>query len=829
MNLGKKSAPLAAATAIAVMTTMISTVFAVSSQWNQRPSKYPWDYTLFASGEGESLTVDANLLTVAGDMRTNGDIGFDGENVSVSGLVAASGIVRNNVASYEAGKTIENTDMLNVNDVFSNVYGYVSSSGEISYSDAVTDNMFEVNEPLVSLSSLDLTVSEQIPCEDKQEQTNKFGVFGAGFLTSVYGNPSKWSEVLPVFPEDTNIETDASGNRDLLELAKKSAFIPTGEQAAADMWTHADAIAQTAFRDHFNQSYISTYIGQLKQDNPVFEVGTEHATTVRCGYDNSMVNPPEAAEAVNLVATDGNFALSLDGEYEDLETLRLDNWGGSQLIGSYPNLKYIYKTSWGNLNLAGDFPALECVYLPGGQLLLGNGDEGFSADHAVFINENGHIITYTANDVAMTNCTLVTAQNIVFRGAGKGETAAKFNVENTLFTANNALAFEDMSNVDTSSYENLPVFYSYAPMSFVNCNFEMLQGCFISSNGAMGLTECDIQKLRGFLFSPYGINEYPSNSYACVYIDTYSYNINPNINSLNIQQNGIWEIGRIAELVHAPFPEELVSKIGDAAGFIEQVEKVKNEDGEYEKAFNLSGTWKNPGTMTINSHLMAEGELNISADYLISDTKDKSIIASRSGNITITVNEEIQLNAILYAPNGRVTILGSGTINGRIFAKEIEIKSDHFVIVGDDEDISFMGFVPPESSETESTVNESEETTETSGHVTDETEEYTEETESGTSDIGETQPTEDMTEETEETESSTSDVEDTQPTEDTMEETTTEVKPTGTAFTEAEYAYDGLGRLIKVTYDAENYIEYEYDANGNITNVKKYSDGLLQE
>lgn len=346
MNLGKKSAPLAAATAIAVMTTMISTVFAVSSQWNQRPSKCPWDYTLFASGEGESLTVDANLLTVAGDMRTNGDIGFDGGNVSVSGLVAASGAVRNHANSYEAGKTIENTDMLNVNDVFSNVYGYVSSSGKISYSDAAAANMFEVNEPVVSLSSLDLVASENIPCEETQEQTNKFGVLGAGFLTSVYENPSKWSEVLPVFPENTNIESDTSGKRDLLELAKESAFIPTGEQAVSDMWTHADAIAQTAFREHFNQSCVSAHISQLKQDNPVFEVGADHATTVRCGYDNSMVNPPEAAGAVNLVATDGNFALALDGEYEDLETIRLDNWGGSQLIGSYPNLKYIYSGEW---------------------------------------------------------------------------------------------------------------------------------------------------------------------------------------------------------------------------------------------------------------------------------------------------------------------------------------------------------------------------------------------------------------------------------------------------------------------------------------------------
>ncbi len=808
MKIGKKSAPVAVAAAAAIMTTMISTAFAISGQLNKQPSDNPWDYTLLASGGDESLIADANTLTVAGDMRANGSIGFDGENVSVSGLVVASGTVRSDVTSYEAGRTIENTNVLEVNNVFGDVYGYVSSSGEISYTDTVTANMYEVNEPVVAVSSLDLTTSKNIPCEDEQEQTNKFGVFGAGFLTSVYENQSKWSEVLAIYPADTVIESDESGCRDLLELAKKSAFIPVGEQAVSDTWKNSDAIATTAFQDNFNQNYVTTYISQLKQDNPVFEVGADDSTTVHCSYDNSMVNPPEAAEAVNLVAMDGNFALALDGEYEELETIRLDNWGGSQLIGSYPNLKYIYKTSWGNLNLAGDFPALECVYLPGGQLLLGNGDEGFSADKATFINENGIIITYTANDVTMTNCDLVTSQNIVIRGAGKDETAAKFNVENTLFAANNALAFEDMSNVDTASYENLPVFYSYAPMSFVNCNFEMLQGCFISSNGAMGLTECDIKTLRGYLFSPYGFNEYASNSSACVYIDTYSYNVNPNINSLNTQQNGIWEIGRIAVFEHAAFPEELVSKIGDAAGFIEQVENVKNKDGEYEKAFNLSGTWKEPGTLTVNSHLLSEGDLNISADYLISDTEETSIIASRNGNITITVNDEMKLNAILYAPNGKVTIQGPGTINGRIFAKEIQIDSDTIIISGGSEDISAMGFIPPEPSEAETTESTSDETTEASSDMTDETAESTEATESNTSET---------------------DAAETKLTEDTTEETTTEVKPTGTVFTEAEYSYDGLGRLIKVTYNTENYIEYEYDANGNITDVKKYSDGVLQE
>ncbi|WP_207717373.1 RHS repeat domain-containing protein [Anaerosporobacter faecicola] len=37
---------------------------------------------------------------------------------------------------------------------------------------------------------------------------------------------------------------------------------------------------------------------------------------------------------------------------------------------------------------------------------------------------------------------------------------------------------------------------------------------------------------------------------------------------------------------------------------------------------------------------------------------------------------------------------------------------------------------------------------------------------------------------------------------------------------DATYTYDKLGRLIKVIYEDGSYIEYEYDANGNITNIK---------
>ena len=44
-------------------------------------------------------------------------------------------------------------------------------------------------------------------------------------------------------------------------------------------------------------------------------------------------------------------------------------------------------------------------------------------------------------------------------------------------------------------------------------------------------------------------------------------------------------------------------------------------------------------------------------------------------------------------------------------------------------------------------------------------------------------------------------------------------------FNEPQYEYDRLNRLIKVTYDEENYVEYMYDANGNITQIVTVIDG----
>ena len=95
-------------------------------------------------------------------------------------------------------------------------------------------------------------------------------------------------------------------------------------------------------------------------------------------------------DAKSIKISGGNC--TLNGQYRNIEEIKLENGGGTQLIGDFPNLKYIYKTSWSNLNLAGNFPSLECIYMPGGQLLLGTADKGFSANNATIIIYKGNRI-----------------------------------------------------------------------------------------------------------------------------------------------------------------------------------------------------------------------------------------------------------------------------------------------------------------------------------------------------------------------------------------------------------------------------------------------------
>lgn len=511
MKREKKRSMMMVAASIA-LASAFSSIAAIGVNQMTKPSNHPWDYTLFSFGTEGTLHDKADSLIVTGDIRSNGNIRVDGKDMSISGNMVASGEIIPNDAVIEAGLKKSGADVLEINDVFNQVFTNALENAEVQYIDAISERQYEITNPVVSNNVLTINIAATQPpssSDDEIETESKFGVFGAGFLTSVYEHPEIWNQVLPVFPENIELKS-----LDLLELGKKSAFIPVAGGNVSENWGSSNRLPDNVFQSYFSSENVTSHIEQMKEDNPVFSVCVEDYTTIHCGYDNTLVNPKEASEGDHLVVEEGNLALNgnlaLDGNYENVEEIRLDNWGGSQLIGSYPNLKYIYKTSWGNLNLAGDFPSLECIYMPGGQLLLGNGNDGFYASNAIIINEGGTIIIYTANDVTLENCSVLTTQNIVIRGDGKEAETSKFRAENSLFAANGAIGFEDIHDEVTEEFRKIPVFYSNVPMSFVNCNFNTLQGCFLSVNGAITLTETEIDTLRGYLFSPNGMQEITS-------------------------------------------------------------------------------------------------------------------------------------------------------------------------------------------------------------------------------------------------------------------------------------------------------------------------------
>lgn len=812
-----KKSLIVVAVASVVAVSMLSSVVVIGLQSVQKPSNNPWDYTMLATGNNISIVSTVNELSVTGDIRSNGSISMQGNKADISGNLLASGDIKSNVTTTDIGRLKSEVDIIDVNNVFDRIFDTAMENSEPSYLKQIKEQTYMIQNPIISNDSLTISISRNNPSSstDTNKITDKFGVFGAGFLTKAYENPALWGNVLPIFSEENLILPGDSGQLDVLDLGKKSTFIPVSEQSVSDIWENADRLASEVFQQYFRPNNVSNLITNIKSSNELFSICSQDSIQLHCGYDNSTINPILVENVSSLIASEGN--LTLDGDYDIIEEIRLDNWGGSQLMGSYPNLKYIYKTSWGNLNLAGDFPSLEGVYLPGGQLLLGNGDYGFSASNADFINENGIIIVYTANDVNLTNCRLMTNQSIVFRGEGKDAETSKFDGNNSLFVAGGTLAFEDMHDNLTTEFRKVPVFYSYAPMSFVNSSFELLQGCFISANGAMTLTETSIQSLRGYLLSPYGINEYPSNSSACVYIDTYNYNISPNIRSLNTQQNGIWHLGNVTELSPVAFPETLASEICNISDFLADCRKVKNENGEYEEVYQIGNATDHKGLLALNSHLIAEGDIQINAEQIISTDNEKHVIASKNGDITVSVIDAVDMDCIIYAPNGKVTIDGSGTIQGRIFAREIEVIGKQLAIIGDDVDVSKLGFVDPDQSGTSYT-NDSvaEEPVSSTEKDFDETEVSSEEI----SDKTEFSSDENTSDELESTETDTKETKFTEMNTD-MTETTTLSTTEKSEYTNVEYIYDKLGRLVKVIYDDSHYVEYQYDANGNIIRVEK--------
>ncbi|MDR1674143.1 MAG: hypothetical protein LBR54_01675 [Oscillospiraceae bacterium] len=436
MGILKKTGVKIAAGALS-LTVLTSATFAAISYVQYIPSGNPWDYTLFSSGENEITTriSGETELNINGNIRSNGSVSLDGKNIAVSGIAMSAGNVFENADSVSIGKKIENAEQMELPDIFENLLADANELDNINVikGDYVSSSLY-FEGPYISDTDINIDISamRKPPAEEITEGKGKIGAFGADFLANVYGNQAKLASILPVFDSDLVIEPDSNGKTDLLKLGDNSNFIPVAEQSVSGNWSNSGQLPGAVFQDNFNQNHVPERINELKKNNPVFSACQSGATAVQCGYGSESVNPESALGAKKITAAGGN--ITLNGEYANLEELKIENNGGTQLIGSYPNLKYIYKTAWGNLNLAGNFPSLECIYTPGGQLLLGTGDTGFNTDGATVINENGSIIIYTEKDISITNSEVITPQTVAVRGAGKTAAASEFNAENTVKT-----------------------------------------------------------------------------------------------------------------------------------------------------------------------------------------------------------------------------------------------------------------------------------------------------------------------------------------------------------------------------------------------------------
>lgn len=820
----KLQKPLVTAAAAVGTSALVVSAAVMAVKMIGAPSTNPWDYTMYAFDTGEdALKSSAVLLKADGDVRSNGGADFGEGETEITGNLVAGGTVRTEKGTLRTGKLTENAAPIEANQVFSDVFRAATADRDPLYRDSIRDFSLEIGQPVIGEDGLNIEIRRNnMPDPDIQaEPSYKSGAFGAVFMADVYNRPEEWKQVLPFLFENADMPA-----KDYAGLGAESAFLPVDGGSAAKDWKNADRLPENVFGNHLSADDFSRYLSEVKKDNPVFSICRSRSNPVRieANYDRTTVNPKKAADASQIVVTGGNFAL--DGNYENLEEIRFNNWGGAQLHGSYPNLKYIYMPTWSNLNLAGEFPSLECVYLNGGQILLGSGEEGFSAQNATILADNGSVILYTAKDIMLTDSRVLSLNNIVMRGEGAEGFGASFFAENTLFATKGAIAFEDMHDINQELYADLPVFYSERPVSVVNSDIALLQGCFLSRTGAMVLTESEIAALRGFWFAPDGIDSNALNSTAHTYINTYSYNLSPKVRTLNTQQSGVWKKGTVLSLQEAKLPVALAGSITDIEGFLTDSISLRNADGEYEEVYSYKGAAANGGILTLDSALIAENDLTVTADSLLGGNQKDSIILSRSGDITLDISNIIDWTGIIFAPEGKVTLNGEGTLHGRIFAKEIEIISDGLTVAGSGFDLAARGFKKPEtvSPETDPLPTDTEPVPTDTEPVPTDTEPVTTVTEP---------VTDPATEDSAVTTTDTTAAEIVTVTEAPVTEAPQTADDPGTkttpAYTKAKYEYDKLGRLTKVIYDEKNYIEYTYDANGNITEVKKTTNGITKE
>ena len=918
MNKFKKKKIL---TAIGVLFAVLICVFATVTIKKAVDSynSETWNHAVFVGKHGGHITANSKSFTAYGDLHSNGSIEISSDSIKIDGDAYAVSSVSANISSE---KIHENAKSVKFPNIFDRLYdGAAEYAVSANKSEKFSANSLVLDEMLDSSQSLDINVGADIRNGTEADAgiDVKIGAFGASFFAKTGTDPDKWSKALPILYKNENTESASFS-----EQGKNSNFLPIAETKADSEWKDYAKLPRAVISECFTEEGLTEYISSLKSVYPADKICSQNSVTVQ---SNDTVNPDSAVNAHNLIVRGGNF--SLDGDYVELEEIRFETYGGGQLIGCYPKLRYIYVNSQSDLNLAGDFPSLETVYTEDGQILLGTGNTGFKATGASFINENGTIAICTAKDISIRNCELVSGQKILFRGAGADKTGSVFDLENTLAAARYGILFEDMNDSNTRRFGKLPVFYSYYPMSFVNCNFRILQGAFINGSEAFVMANMNDDLFRGYLFAPRGIDEIRNTAPGSFNINTYGYNISPEVNETAGQTNGTEKIGRISSFEYAGFPRSLVDRISDSEKFLSG---LSGKSG-----LSIAETDKVPGELTLGRFIFADGDINISADSITSREDEVTVIASKNGNISIT-SDWADIAAVVYAPNGNITINGGTySIKGRLFAQNAEINAEAFEIDAGEGDIPALSFtknhsrknVPKHASkdkgdkneassenEAEDSMNAAEGNTDskkdndTGNSVKDDSSDNTENvsrsdstissdnsysdentntgsndnagaennnsreqgnagmiggnssdsskvsggqgnsnessadsssennrSNNGTKDNLSTDSSSYSNESRDDSSSASSgkggsssanDSQSDDPSSHGAHEDTSSIDSDDSGFREPKYEYDLLNRLIKVTYDKDNYIEYTYDANGNIIKIVTIKDGVIQ-
>ena len=656
-----------------LLTTLPTVALPVFADGKQTAHDNPWDYTVF----GNSIEFPMDF--------------FSGSSVSVSGDAHANNSIRSISKTFDAG-TVEAGQNVTLNAQTTDVEGVVEGASNIDLpqiyysmtaleggkarskiaSDTSAKDMLRTS--IISDEDINIDLRGSYP-KDMQIYTKKAGAFGAAFLTEVYENPEKWQNILPVFAE--KIETNDNGKTDIIGLSDKSYFAATQDTSVnAEKYSGWDNLPDTVFMNNLNGQYVAGYLNDLKE-NQEFPDNDNTSTVIDAAWDKSSVNPTDAAEAEKITVTGGNF--TLDGDYGNLKELRLNNNGSAQLLGNYDKLEYIYTDNYINLNLAGNFPSLKCVYMPGGQLLLGTANKGFTASGASIINQNGSITVYTAKDVSLNGCEVATNGKIAIRGKSGSNEASKFRAASAMFAAGNTIVLGDMNDNNTEVWDDLPSFVSQSGISIINCTFDRLQGAFLSRNDKMKIAGCDIDTLDGFIYSQKGIDGTDKTATEGVYVETENFNLETNVPTGNYQptagENA--DVGGIKHIEYAQLPSKL-TKVPGVSKLLEECVKTKDSDGKYVQRYD-NGLLEDEENVI---YIMSKGNITINADLLNTPKGRRMIIASRNGNVKINASchnadadkyySSSEFDGVIYAPKGKVEYISDEGLNikGRVYAAD---------------------------------------------------------------------------------------------------------------------------------------------------------------